>query len=325
VKGIILAAGFGTRLAPFTAARPKPLFPAGPRTFLDRSVIFLKQCGVSRSAINLHHLGGQIRRHAAARDNWGLDLVFSEEQRILGTGGGSAEAARLLGPGSLLIVAADIVADLKAAALLAAHRASGAAATIVTALRGDVARYGGILVDDGNRVRDMAGILGRQAERTIVNASVHILEEEIVGRLPGPGGCLVRDFYIPLLREGVPVNAFVHDGFWAEGGTPRLLLDLNRDLLDLECSGVNPHNDTIAVVQRVDWTGPFFVGPDVLCGKNVTIGPHAVVYDGCRLGNGCRVARSVLLPGAVVGPGEEVEGVLRDERRQWPERPDRSP
>jgi len=320
VVGFIMAAGLGTRLGPFTDERPKPLFPAGRMTFLDRNTLLLKACGISHLVVNGHHLGSMIARHIEEKEGWGLDAVFSDEPRILGTGGGARRASELLGPGALVIAAGDIAAALDAGALLSAHRASGAAVTIALAARGDAARYGGVRFLDSGRVRDVAGILGRGGGRLLVNASYHVIEEEIRPRLPGPGGCLVRDFYVPLLREGVPVHAHVHEGFWGEGGTPETLLDLNMELLDLESAadrGDNEMNAAGAPAVPAGVEPPAAVGGGVSFGGDARVGPLAVVCDGCRLGDGCSVRRSVLLPGAVVEPGESVRDTVRSARHEW--------
>jgi len=317
VHGFVMAAGLGTRLRPFTDELPKPLFPAGRLTFLDRNALLLKACGISRLAVNAHHLGPMIEKHIEERKGWGLDVVFSHEPRILGTGGGARRAAELLGPGPLVIAAGDIAAVLDVDAFLAAHRSSGAAATIELALQGDVARYGGVRVDRSGRVLDMAGIVGREGGRLLVNASFHVIEEELLARLPGPGGCLVRDFYIPLLREEILVNAFVHDGFWREGGTPETLLDLNMELLELESAGSRGDNASCAAGGPSPAEASSAVGEGVETGMDVRIGPLAVVSGGCRLGDGCRVQRSVLLPGAIVGPGESLDHVVRSARHEW--------
>jgi NDP-sugar pyrophosphorylase family protein len=316
VNGFIMAAGLGTRLDPFTRNLPKPLFPAGNRTFLDRGAALARNCGATRLAVNLHHLGHMIRGHVAERGGWGCDVLFSEEPEILGTGGGARRAAELLGRETLLIVAGDVAADLDAGALLSSHRLSGAAATVAVALEGDVERYGGITVADDGRIKDMAGIVGQRTGRTaegrvIVNASAYILEADLLRLLPGPGKCLVRDFFIPLIEKGAHVNAHVHRGFWAEGGSPELLLDANAGLLDLESRRDGTHNDAVRIA------GPAFVGEGVVIDSSVTAGPHAVIAAGCRLGEGCAVARSVLLPGAAVEPGERVEGAVRDAHHEW--------
>lgn len=316
MNGFIMAAGLGTRLDPFTRALPKPLFPAGSRTFLDRGAELARGCGVARLAVNLHHLGGMIRTHVAGRGGWGCDVLFSEEPEILGTGGGARRAAELLGRDALLIVAGDVASDLDAGKVLASHRSSGAAATVAVALEGDFDRYGGLTVAEDGRINDMAGIIGRRTGRAvegrvIVNASAYILEADLLRLLPGPGKCLVRDFFIPLIEKGAHVNAHVHRGFWAEGGNPELLLAANTGLLDLESRAGESHNDAVRIA------GPAFVDDDVAAGSEVTAGPHSVIAAGCRLGDGCTVAHSVLLPGAVVEPGERIESAVRDADHEW--------
>lgn len=310
MNGFIMAAGFGSRLRPFTDDVPKPLFPAGGVTFLDRSIGLMKKAGIQSVAINLHHLGDLVRNHARENDFWGLDIRFSEEREILNTGGGAQQAAALLHDGPLLIVACDVVLDLDMASLRAAHRSSGAAATMVVTGQGDPAVYGGISVDREGFITDIVGLLGRRQEgdETFVNASAYIIEPRALPRLPGPGGCLVRDFFIPLLRDGDRVKAHCHTGCWMEGGTPSALLDLNMALLDLEFSAGDNQNGTI---------GRCVIGRNVVRGSRAVAGPHAVIADRCRLGDGSAVRRSVLLPGTAVAPGETVEDSLKSPSHEW--------
>jgi len=270
----------------------------------------MKKAGIRNVAVNVHHLGEMIRAHVRSRTPRGLSIRFSEEARLLGTGGGAQQAARLMKPAPLLIMAGDIVIDLDPAELLDAHLSSKAAATIVLTVRGDVHRYGGVLTNDENSITDIAGILGRRGGDLYVNASVYVVDKELHDRLPGPGRCLVRDFFIPLLREGFPLNAFVHEGFWAEGGTPERLLDLNTALLDLESLPGTRHNISARTA------GPASVGR-ITVGRDVLIGPHSVISDGCRLGDGCRIDRSILLPGAAVHPGERLEETIRSLCHEW--------
>ncbi|MBW1862383.1 MAG: NTP transferase domain-containing protein [Deltaproteobacteria bacterium] len=49
MKAMILAAGFGTRLRPLTAERPKALIPIVNRPTIGRTIDYLKQHGVDRS------------------------------------------------------------------------------------------------------------------------------------------------------------------------------------------------------------------------------------------------------------------------------------
>ncbi len=304
-----MAAGLGSRLDPFTRERPKPLFPAGGSTFLDRSANFVKKCGVERVVVNAHHLPGMIHDHVENVKGWGMDAAVVEEPRILGTGGGARRAAGRLPGGPLLIVAGDVAFDIDPDAFVDAHRSSGAAATIAVATRGDVDTYGGVWVGEDGFVTDIAGLLGRKEGRLIVNASAYLVSEAFIEHLPGPGGCLVRDFFVPLLENRVPIDAFVHHGFWAESGTPGLLLEANLGLLGLEAASVDSRPENAGE--------PIFVGSDVTIEKDVRLGPGVVVGDRCRLGRGCRIRHSVLLPGATVTAGEEVDYTVRSEGYNW--------
>ena len=60
MRGMILAAGLGTRLAPLTDKTPKPLIEVGGEPLIVRQILQLKEGGVSDIIINLHHLGEMI-------------------------------------------------------------------------------------------------------------------------------------------------------------------------------------------------------------------------------------------------------------------------
>ena len=102
---MILAAGFGTRMGALTANRPKPLLEVAGETLLDRALDLAAAAGVERAVVNLHYLGAQIRRSLAGRSR--PRIAFSEEDEILETGGGVAQALPLLGEAPFFVMNAD--------------------------------------------------------------------------------------------------------------------------------------------------------------------------------------------------------------------------
>ena len=92
-KAIVLAAGHGTRLRPFTCATPKPLMPVWGEPMLGRIVSMLRGWGVDDFAFNSHCLHEQVKawvdgyRRAAAANGDKVKLKVSYEPEILGTGG----------------------------------------------------------------------------------------------------------------------------------------------------------------------------------------------------------------------------------------------
>lgn len=101
---MIFAAGFGTRMAPLTDHRPKPLIDVAGRPLLDHALAQL--AGAAPIVVNTHYLGDQIAAHLA-----GGPIVTLHEPTILDTGGGLRNALPLLrsSPGPVLTMNSDAV------------------------------------------------------------------------------------------------------------------------------------------------------------------------------------------------------------------------
>lgn len=116
-KAVVLAAGHGTRLRPFTCATPKPLMPVWGVSMIDRIVDILRERGVDDIMVNSHHLPGQIRawadsRLAAERAAGGrVSIAVSHEPEILGSGGALNPMREWIGDSPFYLVNADIVLD----------------------------------------------------------------------------------------------------------------------------------------------------------------------------------------------------------------------
>jgi MurNAc alpha-1-phosphate uridylyltransferase len=102
---MVFAAGRGTRMAPLTDVTPKPLLVVGGQTLLDRALALGHDAGAAPVALNIHHLGGQIRDHIAGR---GI-AISDESELLLETGGGLRKALPLLGPGPVITMNPDVV------------------------------------------------------------------------------------------------------------------------------------------------------------------------------------------------------------------------
>ncbi len=132
-KALILAAGLGTRLRPVINDRPKALVEVAGVTMLERVVNRMKQYGITEITINVHHLAQQIVDFVASRNNFGVQIHFSDERDLLLDTGGAIVAARrwLDGNEPFLVHNADILTDLDYGDMEREHLASGALATIL--------------------------------------------------------------------------------------------------------------------------------------------------------------------------------------------------
>lgn len=91
-KAFILAGGAGRRLRPYTETTPKPLLPIGEQTLLERTLRNAAIAGVEDIHMSLYFRIEQFKEHIAelqAHDPQlqKLNIVVTEEQELLGTGG----------------------------------------------------------------------------------------------------------------------------------------------------------------------------------------------------------------------------------------------
>lgn len=102
---MLFAAGFGTRMAPLTDDRPKPLIPVAGRALVDHTLDLVDDLKPKRVVINTHYKAQMMAAHLAGRD-----IVISHETPdILDTGGGLRAALEMLGTGPVLTSNTDAI------------------------------------------------------------------------------------------------------------------------------------------------------------------------------------------------------------------------
>ena len=304
MNAMLLSAGRGARMLPLTQSLPKAALPILGRPLAVQILHRLRRHGIERAVLNLHHLPKVLQDLLGDGSEIGLPRVeFSVEPEILGTGGGIRQAEQFLrGSGPFIVWNSDSLADVALDEALETHRRSGCLATLVLARARetysavDVDREGRVLSITGEPAVDPARIAGRY-----LYAGVQILEEQVLDRIPSDGASnIVRDVHVGLASEG-RLAAYIHNGFWWEFGSPRLLLEGSMQLLDLparrrqQVAVTDPVRDLGTAVAAVG-TGAEFHNAVELKGK-VALG------FACRLGEGSHVEDSLVMPESWIGPG----------------------
>ncbi len=104
---MVLAAGLGTRMRPITNTMPKPLVPVAGKPMIDYVLDSLKEAGVERAVVNVHHFADQMAAHLEAYK--GLEILISDERdALMNNGGGIVKGLKLLDRGTVFIMNADL-------------------------------------------------------------------------------------------------------------------------------------------------------------------------------------------------------------------------
>ena len=89
-KAFILAAGFGTRLRPYTDETPKPMVKVKGTPMIDSALNALNEIGVQSCVVNTHYKSEALHDHLKMRE--APKIILSHEEEILDTGGGIKNA-----------------------------------------------------------------------------------------------------------------------------------------------------------------------------------------------------------------------------------------
>ena len=310
LRALVLAAGRGERLRPLTATLPKPLLPVSGRPLLAWTLERLRAAGCEAVAINLHHLGSQIRDRFGASFR-GMPLVYSEEEQLLGTAGALPPLRPFLEQADrVIVVNGDSLCRWPIETLLAAHARRRPAATLLVHRKADPRAFGGgvALEDDRITAFRRGSLADASARRHLVFAGAQVLEPELLARIPEGPGDLVTVLYEPLLAAGAPLAAVVTERLWHDLGTPQRYLDA---VLDWTFRG---SNQASRIVKGAEVAPSARLRRTIVeAGANVEAEADlrsCVVMPGAKIGKGVRLNQCVVGPGATVAGDTKADASL---------------
>jgi mannose-1-phosphate guanylyltransferase len=318
VSALVLAAGRGERLRPFTDTVPKPLLPVLDRPILSLILDQLLDAGIKRIGINASYLADQI---VAGAEAFGpSDDRRSIEVRTEARPSGPAGALRVFSDvvqssDVTVVVSGDAVIALDVAGLVERHLETSARFTVVTKKITNAGRYGVVEADGTGRVvawREKPPVAVDEEHE--VSCGVYAVAPDVVRQLSASD---VVDFglhlALPLLKDDRRVTSVPCAGYWTDIGSPQALHEANLAAVCGE-TGIVELNRVVAASRAmlrslpdsVTLEGQAFIGRAAIVGPGATLVGPVVVGGGARVGAGARVERSVLLPGSEVPAGTEV-------------------
>ncbi|HEX9187192.1 MAG TPA: NDP-sugar synthase, partial [Vicinamibacteria bacterium] len=258
--------------------------------------------------VNLHHLPDSVTSAVGDGRRLGVRVRYAREAVILGTAGGPRAVRDVFGDGPLLLVNGDVLFEFDLRRLLAAHRRSGARATLAVRRNPVPHAYSPVVSDRTGRILSIAGRPRPERGAVSMFASVHVLDPALLDRLPEGPSDSVRDLYIPLLAEGGRLQGVRFRGAWYDFGRPSLYRDAQLRLIP------GPGRDRSLVDGRARIAGTARVLRSVVGrGARVHAGARverSILWEGAVVEPGARAARAILTTGAVVRAGERAEDVI---------------
>ncbi|MBA3016213.1 MAG: NDP-sugar synthase [Proteobacteria bacterium] len=288
MKAMVLAAGLGTRLRPYSLLRPKPLFPVLGQPLILRIIGQLRSAGFGPIIVNAFHLADQLMAILADQP----DIILQRELIELGTGGGLRMARNHFDNEPVLITNADIYHDIDYEAVMVRH---GQNRCPITMVMQDHPRFNKVAVRNGQVLGFANGPLtvesGAAAHR-LAFTGIHVVDPIVLDDIPLSCFYSIIDRYQEHLQAGGMIKAMTVTGhFWQDIGTLNDYLGLHQFLLN-------------------DHLPSFMLGENVDIGQGVKLEDWGYIGDRVIIGDGASLARVVVWDGAVIAPGSSLTDCL---------------
>ena len=220
MKALILAAGLGTRLRPYTDKHPKCLFPILGRPNLDIIIQRLISAGCDEIRINTHHLSHAVAAFLRNRHYpVSVDTIFEPE--LLGTGGAVKNLSQFWGTDPFFIINGDVVCDADLAEMARFHHSHQYPATLCLVNHPDFNIVG---IDAGGQVITFTGPSPPADSRLVYRtlSGIHIADPVLLEFIPENSFYSIIDAYTAMIEKGLGIKAFQPPGaYWNDIGTPQ--------------------------------------------------------------------------------------------------------
>jgi len=321
-QAIILAAGEGQRLRPFTVNKPKAMLSIAGKPILGYVIEALVANGIRNIVIVVGYKKEEVYNWLGTVEQPGVEITFVTQEKQLGTAHAMAQA-RELAEEEFLVLPGDNLIEAKTIAKFVSIQPLAMLVKMV----GNPVRYGVVTIEKG--LAKSIEEKPREAKSNIINTGIYAFTRDIFRFVES-------ELNIPnalnnMIVQGYAINAVEVEDTWLDAVYPWDILSLNDAVLHrtpLSLNGIIEKGVSVSglvsvgkgtVIRSNSYImGPAIIGegceigpsvcimPATSIGDNVVISPftqvkNSVIGDDCNIGAGCIIQDSVVDKGCVIG------------------------
>lgn len=308
-KGMILAAGQGTRVRPLTTKLPKPMVPILGKPVLEYLIEHMARYGIKDIMINVAFNHYKIENYFGDGRRWGVNIGYSYEgvrdhgeivPKPLGSAGGMKRIQDFGGffDETTLVMCGDAIIDLDIGAAIFEHKTKGALASVVAldVPREEVKNYGIVVADKVGKINSFQEKpKPDEAKSTLASTGIYIFEPEVLDFVPsGKVFDIGSELFPQLVAGNHPF--YVQNRFfnWIDIGRLADYWEVSQRVLSGEVAGMGmPGREIqpgvwVGLNTSIDWASVKIVGP-VYIGSNVRIEAGASIIGPSWIGHGSHI------------------------------------
>ncbi|QLH75318.1 MAG: NTP transferase domain-containing protein [Methanomassiliicoccales archaeon] len=322
MQAVVLAAGEGTRLRPFTLARPKVMIPIGNKPILEFVVEALVANGIKDIVMVVGYKKERIMSFFGDGSRFGAQITYIIQDKQLGT----AHAMTYLKDkikGRFLVLPGDNIIDKEMVASLLALKEGN---SILVTESDEPSKYGVVSIQD-ERIRSLEE-KPIDGAGNIISTGLYNFEPSMLGLIEQGvrnGKYGISDVLKSLLGQ-VEIKAIFGNGQWDDAVYPWDLIRLNEIALGgkgqavqgiIEQGVILKGSVSIGRGTRIR-SGTYIEGP-VVIGEGCDIGPMTAIFPSTSIGEGVNIgpftslANSIIMSNVTIGSHVHISQSIIDD------------
>lgn len=286
MKAVILAAGEGRRLRPFTETMPKVMLPVGNKPILEHVLDAVKKSGVEEIIIVVGYKKEVIMDYF--KNYKGAKLTYVTQEKQLGTAHALLRAKKHI-KGDFIVLAGDNIIDSKSILKLVKDKSTY---SLLIKEHSHPSKYGVAFIEKGN----LKKIVEKPKEEIgkFISTGIYKLPKSIfkkIDELYSQGNHALSNVVQSVLDDNNTINTILTDS-WMDIVYPWDLIHVNETMINNTAAsksgaiekGVTIKGDVTIGKDTTIYSGCYIVGP-VVIGEGCEIGPNACIFPSTTIGD----------------------------------------
>lgn len=316
MKALILAAGKGDNLFPFTSTRPKSMINVAGKFVLDRTIELLKESGINVINIVVGHKKDKIINHFKESGHSALNLHYIEQKKQNGIGNAIWQARDRFDPGEYFLL---IYGDIITASNIFSHtlQSFGSTKSPVASicLTSSSEMFGNVYLNEEMKITKIIEKPKKADLGNYVLSGVYILPASFFDLLKKNNKDMKKTLS-KLISKG-DLTASIWEEDWIDIAYPWDILRANKIIMDswrkasidesVKLNGDVKINGPVFIDEDVEirsgtiLEGPCYIGKGSFIGNNVLVRKYTSISANSVIGYGVELKNSILFENANVG------------------------
>ncbi|MBV9107643.1 MAG: NTP transferase domain-containing protein [Verrucomicrobia bacterium] len=288
-KAFVLGAGLGVRMRPLTNLLPKPLLPIFGKPLITFALDHLRQAGIEKFWVNLHHLPQQFAAHFPNNEYNGTPLELVHEAALLETGGGIKNIQDRIGNEAFVVYSGDILTDLPVQLLIEEHYSKRNDVTLALRTTSFSAKIR--WQPETGRVVNLLGPPKSSQPGQYDFAGISVWNPSVFARIPRSTSISLVPIIIEWMKSGGKIGGIpLEESRWFNVGSRKDYLSAHQ------------------IIARERWVPDYLRGGSwpIQIDISAQISPETKILGGSFVGARCNIGRDVLLEDSILFAGSSI-------------------